>query len=71
MLTNFEMMPEQNLDEFIPTDAFNKGYRLTWYNPIRMGHDPTILFLHGFEVFRWEYDPTMGEVWAKIKELDT
>ena len=62
-------VPEEDLSRILPTEAVNKGYRLVWYNPERMRGDPTLLFLRGFEVYRWEYDPLMGEVWDKIKEL--
>jgi len=62
-------IPEEDLTRMLPTAAFNRGYRLTWYNPKQMPRDPTILFLKGYEVYRWEHDPTMGEVWDKIKEL--
>lgn len=63
-------IPEEDLSRMLPTEAFNKGYRLVWYNPKQMPRDPTILFLKGFEVHRWEYDPLAGEVLDKIKELD-
>lgn len=63
---------EEDLTRMIPTEAYYKRYRLTWYNPRPMhGHDPTVLFFRGFEVYRWQYDPTMGEVWDKIQELET
>jgi hypothetical protein len=61
---------EEDLSQVLPTEAFNKGYRLVWYNPVRMPRDPTILFFRGVEVFRWEHDPLMGEVLDKIKELE-
>lgn len=58
------------LDHMLPTEAVGKGYGLTWYNPAFEGRDPNILFHRNIEVYRWEYDPTMGEVWGKIKELE-
>ena len=70
MLTNLERMQSQELGEMLPTDAVNKGYRLTWFNPRYLNRDPTILFLKGREVYEWNYDPTMGEVWDKIRELE-
>lgn len=62
--------PNEDLSRVLSTEAVNKGYSLTWYNPEWMLRDPTILYLRGIEVYRWEYDPSMGEVWGKIKELD-
>jgi len=62
-------VPEEDLSRILPTEAVNKGYRLVWYNPKVYPGNPTILFLKGFEVHRWEDDPLMGEVWDKIKEL--
>lgn len=62
-------VPEEDLSRMLHSEDFNKGYRLTWFNPERMAGDPTILFFKGFEVYRWEHDPTMGEVWDKIREL--
>lgn len=63
-------IPEEDLSRLLPTESLQKGYRLVWYNPERMPRDPTILFFRGFEVYTWEYDPLMGEVLDKIKELE-
>ena len=64
------LMREQNLDRWLPLEAINKGYSLVWYPPEWQRTDPTILFYRGDEVYRWVYDPSMGEVWDKIKEVD-
>ena len=63
-------MSEEVLDHMLSADAFYKGYRLIWYKVSSVWADPIILSHHGFEVYRWEYDPSMGEVWDKIKELE-
>uniref|UniRef100_A0A6M3LRK6 Uncharacterized protein n=1 Tax=viral metagenome TaxID=1070528 RepID=A0A6M3LRK6_9ZZZZ len=64
MTTNFERMTHQDLSEFLPTDFINHGYSLKWFN---LGKDPTILYHNHSEVYRWEYIPTMGEVWEILK----
>ena len=69
-LINVERMSMQELEHMLPTDTLNKGYSLIWYNPLRMKRDPTILYLHGREVYQWSHDPTMGEVWEKIREIE-
>ena len=67
-LTTLERMQSQELSDSLPTEALRKGYSLVWYNPIHYQEDPTILYQNGVEVYRWTYDPTMGEVWDKISE---
>ena len=59
---------ELDVSDKLPTEAYNKGYRLTWYRPVET--DPTILYREGDEVYRWNCDPSMGEVWDKIRELE-
>lgn len=58
------------LDRHLPTEAFYKGYRLIWWSPAVFVTDPVILYKNAQEVYRWEYIPSMGEVWDKIRELE-
>jgi len=62
---------DEALDRYLPTEAFNKGYRLTWWSPAVFVVDPVILYKHCWEVYRWQYIPSMGEVWDKIRELES
>ena len=70
MLTNHEIMRTEDLTRLLRTDDHSKGYSLTWLNPRFLDEDPTVLYLKEREVYRWSYDPTMVEVWEKIKELE-
>lgn len=65
------MRRSESLNRCLPTEALYKGYRLTWWSPDAFAIDPVILYKNDEEVYRWEYIPTMGEVWDKIRELDT
>ena len=58
----------EDLTSMLPTEAYHKGYSLTWWRPVNV--DPVILEHRGAEVYRWEYVPSMTEVWEKIKELE-
>jgi hypothetical protein len=58
----------EDLTTMVPTEAYYKGYTLTWLRPVNV--DPVILEHRGTEVYRWEYVPSMIEVWEKIKELE-
>lgn len=71
-LKSIERRPHSEpMDEFLPTEAVNKGYGLSWWSPEAFGNDPVFLYKHDREVYRWGYIPTMGEVWDKIEELET
>ncbi|MBA7603195.1 hypothetical protein ES703_10299 [subsurface metagenome] len=61
----------ESLDTMLPTEATRKGYGLTWYNPAFQQEDPTVLSFRGREVFLWNYNPSMTEVWEKIRELES
>lgn len=58
------------LDNILPTEALSKGYGLTWWHPSVFRVDPVILYLHGNEIYRWEYIPSLTEVWEKLKEIE-
>ena len=58
----------EDLTRMLPTEAYNKGYTLTWWRPVNV--DPVILEHRGTEVYRWDYIPSMTEVWEKIKKLE-
>ena len=60
-------LPEyEDLTRMLPTEAYHKGYILTWWRP----WPAHILEHRGTEVYRWDYVPSMTEVWEKIKELE-
>jgi hypothetical protein len=64
-------LPEyEDLTTMLPTEAYHKGYILTWWRPWPAQVDPVILEHWGAEVYRWDYIPSMAEVWEKIKELE-
>ncbi|MBA7638828.1 hypothetical protein ES703_46484 [subsurface metagenome] len=70
-LKSIERAPlSEPLDNMLPTDSINKGYRLTWWNPAAFQEDPVFLYKHYQEVYRWNYIPSMIEVWEKIKEFE-
>jgi len=54
----------------LPTSAVYKEYGLSWWSPAVFGRDPVILYKHKWEVYRWNYIPSMIEVWEKIEELE-
>ena len=57
------------LTHMLPTWAVHAGYSLVWYSPRVFEVDPVILTRHSEEVYRWNYNPSMGEVWEKLEEL--
>lgn len=70
-LISIERVPlSQPLDDALPTEAINKGYGLSWWSPAAFEKDPVFLYKHGWEVYRWNYIPSMIEVWEKINELE-
>lgn len=70
-LKSIERAPlSEPLDNALPTDAINRGYGLSWWSPAAFETDPVFLYKQNHEVFRWDYIPSMLEVWEKIKELD-
>ena len=70
-LVSIEKAPlSEALDSALPTEAVNKGYGLSWWIPAAFGKDPVFLYKHDREVYRWDYVPSMIEVWEKIKELE-
>lgn len=65
---------DESLDRYLPTEALFKGYRLTWWASDIPTGDPVVLTKTGHpgtELYRWNYTPTMGEVWDKIQELES
>lgn len=70
-LISIEKAPlSEPLDHILPSEAVNKGYGLSWWSPEAFGKDPVILYKRSWEVYRWNYVPSMIEVWEKIKELE-
>jgi len=70
-LKSIERAPlSADLDGSLPTEAIHKGYGLTWWSPAVFEKDPVILYKHSWEVHRWDYIPSMTEVWDKIRELE-
>ena len=76
---------EEDLSRMLPTKAIDKGYqlkwiaapkamdfdcRLKWIPPEGTDPDPVVLIREGEELYRWEYLPSMGEVWEKVEELE-
>ena len=52
----------EDLTPMLPTEAYYKGFRLSWENP-EYNPDPVILKgYQGEELYRWEYIPSLGEV---------
>jgi len=66
MTKKIQMEP---LDRFLTFDAIRKGFALTWWPPELYSADSVILTRHGQEVYRWEYAPSLGEVFEKCQEL--
>lgn len=60
---------EEDLSRMLPTRAIDQGYCLRWIAPEEYKSDPVVLIRGGWEQFRWNYIPSMGEVWEKIEEL--
>jgi len=61
----------EDLSHMLPTDAFYKGMRLDWERP-NYNPDPVILSQIGHpgrELYRWDYIPSLTEVFEKCKEL--
>jgi len=57
------------LTDMLPTWAVHAGYSLVWYSARLFEVDPVILTHHEKEVYKWEYVPSMTEVWEKLEEL--
>lgn len=71
-LISIEKAPHsQNLDGMLPFEAICKGYGLSWWSPAIFEKDPVFLYKQGHEVYRWDYVPSMTEVWEKIRELES
>ena len=70
-LISIERAPlSEPLDNALPSWAIHKGYGLSWWSPAAFGRDPVILYKRKWEVYRWDYIPSMIEVWEKIGELE-
>ena len=70
-LIDIERAPvSEPLDNMLPTLAVYRGYGLSWWSPAVFDKDPVILYKHSWEVYRWNYIPSMIEVWGKIWELE-
>jgi len=60
---------EEDISRMLPTKAIDSGYQLRWIAPESDNPDPVILIRNGYELYRWDYVPSMGEVWDKFAEL--
>jgi hypothetical protein len=59
--------PFSDCTDMLPIEAVNKGFTLEW---VGGKVDPVFLYdRRDRQVFRWDYVPSMGEVWEKIKKL--
>ena len=58
----------EDLSRMLPTDAYHKGMTLTWWRP--EAYDPVTLELHGRELYRWDYTPSLAEVFEVCRELE-
>ena len=50
----------EDLSEMLPTEAYYKRFTLTWLRPTLA--DPVILEAPGKEIYRWDYIPSLTEV---------
>jgi hypothetical protein len=64
------LLDYEDLTTMLSTEAYHKGYTLTWWRPQPARLDPVVLEHRGEELYRWDYIPSMIEVWEKIKELE-
>jgi len=71
-LTTIERLGKELLSHILPTDAIDKGYSLDSYDQKIFYYQKIFVVLTkcGWEVYRWEYIPSMTEVWEKIKEVE-
>ena len=60
------------LTRMLPTEAYYKGMTLTWWAPEALGipTDPVILRFRDRELYRWDYIPSLTEVFEVCKELE-
>jgi hypothetical protein len=59
-----------DLTDRLPMEVANKGCQLIYEPPNRSPGDPVYLDdRHSRELFRWDYVPSLGEVWDKCREL--
>ena len=58
----------EDLSHMLPTDAYHKGITLTWWRPVLQ--DPVILELRGTELHRWNYTPSLAEVFEVCRQLE-
>lgn len=58
----------EDLTHMLPTEAYYRGMTLTWWRPVLT--DPVILELRGREIYRWDYIPSLTEVFEVCKNLE-
>jgi len=58
----------EDLSHMLPTDACHKGMTLTWWRP--EATDPVILDHRGRELHRWDYTPSLAEVFEVCRRLE-
>lgn len=59
----------EHLDRFLPFDAIRQGFGLDWWAPELFEKDPVILTRYNKEIYRWDYIPSLGEVFEKCREI--
>jgi len=57
------------LDRMLPTDAYHRGWHLTWWGPEEWQSGPVILGRPGQVLYQWDYIPSLAEVFEKCREL--
>lgn len=62
----------ENLTRVLPTEAYHRGMALTWWHPeaLQTPTDPVILELRGRELYRWDYIPSLTEVFEICKQME-
>jgi len=73
---------QECLDRMLPVEAYHRGWHLTWLGPeitisvpygwpwSSMNYDPVVLGRPGQELYRWQYIPSLTEVFEKCRELE-
>lgn len=66
------------LNEQLPTDVYDKGVTFRYIEIHDISHsrpykyrrcDYVLIDRAGWELFKWNYNPTQGELWDKCREL--
>lgn len=65
-------VPYDDLTRMLPVEAYYRGMTLTWWQPeaLQIATDPVILKLRGREIYRWDYIPSLTEVFEVCRQLE-